>query len=115
MVKYFTDSRVVLGYIHNDKRRFFVYVMNRVERIRSFNQPNQWTFVPTYLNLADKGTRGVSPKDIADCARLKGTAYLFRKDEKQHSWGIASKGTQLRQRTQTCMFEDIMQTAARDS
>ena len=22
-VKYFTDSRVVLGYIHNDKRRFF--------------------------------------------------------------------------------------------
>ena len=23
-VKYFTDSRVVLGYIHNDKRRFFL-------------------------------------------------------------------------------------------
>lgn len=36
-VKYFTDSRVVLGYIHNDKERFFVYVANRVEWIESFS------------------------------------------------------------------------------
>lgn len=69
-VKYFTDSRVVLGYIHNDKIRFFVYVTNRVERVRSFSQPDQWEFVPTHLNPADEGTRGVFPKDIADCVWL---------------------------------------------
>lgn len=82
-VKYFTDSRVVLGYIHNDncKRQFFVYVTNRVERIRSFSQPNQWKFVPTHLNPADEGARGVFPKDIANCVWLKGTAHLFRKNE----------------------------------
>lgn len=75
-VKYFTDSRVVLGYIHKDKRRFFVYVTNGVERIRSFSQQDQWKFLPTHLNPADEGTRGVFPKDIIDCAWLKGTEQL---------------------------------------
>lgn len=28
-----TDSKVVLGYIHNETRRFYVYVSNRVGRI----------------------------------------------------------------------------------
>ncbi len=32
-VRYFTDSRVVLGYICNKKRRFYTYVANRVQRI----------------------------------------------------------------------------------
>lgn len=30
---YFTDSKVVLGYICNETRRFYVYVSNRVLRI----------------------------------------------------------------------------------
>ena len=80
-VKYFTDSRVVLGYIHNDKRRFFVYVSNRVERIRSFSEPEQWKFVPTHLNPADEGTRGVLPRDIEESAWLKGTTHLLHQDE----------------------------------
>lgn len=29
----FTDSKVVLGYIHNQARWFYVYVNNRVQRI----------------------------------------------------------------------------------
>ena len=33
-VKFFSDSKVVLGYIFNDTKRFFTYVANRVERIR---------------------------------------------------------------------------------
>lgn len=63
-VKYFTDSRVVLGYIHNDTRRFFVYVSNRVEKIRNLSQPEQWSYVPTSLNPADEGTKGLSPQDL---------------------------------------------------
>lgn len=30
-VAYYSDSRVVLGYISNETRRFYVYVSNRVE------------------------------------------------------------------------------------
>ncbi|VDI78170.1 Hypothetical predicted protein [Mytilus galloprovincialis] len=32
-VKFYTDSKVVLGYISNETRRFFIYVANRVEKI----------------------------------------------------------------------------------
>jgi ribonuclease HI len=32
-IKLYSDSKVVLGYIHNQTRRFFVYVENRVQRI----------------------------------------------------------------------------------
>ena len=32
-ITYYTDSKVVLGYIHNQSRRFYVYVHNRVQRI----------------------------------------------------------------------------------
>lgn len=37
--------------------------------------------MPTHLNPADEGTRGVFPKDIADCVWLKVTAHSFRKDD----------------------------------
>ena len=35
-VAYYSDSRVVLGYITNETRRFYDYVSNRVERISIF-------------------------------------------------------------------------------
>lgn len=48
---FYSDSRVVLGYISNDARRFYVYVANRVSRIRAFSEPSQWNHVVTDLNL----------------------------------------------------------------
>lgn len=38
---FFTDSQVVLGYISNETRRFYIYVANSVGRIRLFSQPSQ--------------------------------------------------------------------------
>lgn len=52
-VKFFCDSKVVLGYIHNDTKRFFVYVHNRVHRIWQSTSPQQWRYVPTDQNPAD--------------------------------------------------------------
>ena len=40
-ITYYTDSRVTLGYILNEKRRFYVYVTNRVQRIRKSSSPDQ--------------------------------------------------------------------------
>ncbi|XP_061191762.1 uncharacterized protein LOC133200006 [Saccostrea echinata] len=39
-VKYYTDGKVVLGYICNESRRFYIYVANRVDRIRKFTTPS---------------------------------------------------------------------------
>ena len=41
-VRFFTDSRVVLGYIYNNSRRFYTYVANRVACIRNSTNPEQW-------------------------------------------------------------------------
>ena len=36
-VAYYSNSRVLLGYIRNETRRFYVYVSNRVKRIRNLH------------------------------------------------------------------------------
>ena len=39
---FWTDSKVVLGYIKNDSKRFHVFVANRVQQIRDQTSPSQW-------------------------------------------------------------------------
>ena len=56
-VRFFTDSKVVLGYIYNRTRRFYTYVSNRVAQILRFSEPQQWHHVTTNMNPADAATR----------------------------------------------------------
>ena len=39
-VAYYSDSKFILGYITNESRRFYIYVSNRVERIRRSSAPH---------------------------------------------------------------------------
>ncbi|XP_073714235.1 uncharacterized protein [Misgurnus anguillicaudatus] len=75
-MKFFTDSKVVLGYISNESRRFYVYVNNRVQRIRRSTEKYQWHYVQTDLNPADCGTRAVSANQLTISAWLTGPAFL---------------------------------------
>lgn len=66
-VKFFTDSRVVLGYLNNRSRRFYKYVSNRVSIIHQRSNSEQWNYVSTDNNRADIGTRpGKSVKEVMD-------------------------------------------------
>ena len=38
---FYTDSKVVLGYMCNESRRFHIYVANRVQTIRKISSPDQ--------------------------------------------------------------------------
>ncbi|XP_043209382.1 uncharacterized protein LOC122374611 [Amphibalanus amphitrite] len=42
---FWTDSKVVLGYIYNESKRFHVFVSNRVQQIRQATRPTQWRHV----------------------------------------------------------------------
>ena len=64
-VAYYSDSRVVLGYIINETRRFYVYVSNRVERIRKSSSLEQWYYVPSHRNPADLATRSVDAQNLS--------------------------------------------------
>lgn len=49
---FYTDSKVVLGYIQN-KTRFYTYVTNRVDKILRITKPEQWLHVNTADDPAD--------------------------------------------------------------
>ncbi|CAB3978786.1 Hypothetical predicted protein, partial [Paramuricea clavata] len=75
-VKFYTDSKVVLGYISNDARRFHVYVANRVQVIRDTSGPHQWNYVDTSTNPADLATRGTTAKGLIESDWLEGPTFL---------------------------------------
>ena len=60
---YWTDSKVVLGFISNESRRFHVYVANRTQFIRDQTSPDRWRYVESESNPADEGSRRVNAKD----------------------------------------------------
>lgn len=77
-VTFFTDSRIVLGYIHNETRKFYVYVSNRIQRIRQSTSPEQWKYVPSEQNPADHGSRSVAAALLANTTWLTGPSFLSK-------------------------------------
>ncbi|MES9882784.1 MAG: hypothetical protein ABW185_18100 [Sedimenticola sp.] len=85
IVKFYTDSKVVLGYINNRTRRFFVYVANRVDKIRRSSKPEQWGYVSTNKNPADSATRPTAAANIESSPWLVGPTYLLDGNNHEHS------------------------------
>ncbi|XP_017275504.2 uncharacterized protein LOC108249317 [Kryptolebias marmoratus] len=79
-----TDSKVVLGYIYNETRRFYVYVSNRVTRIRRSSQPSQWHYVASSQNPADHATRSVPAYQLPLSNWLTGPDFLLQVQKFPH-------------------------------
>ena len=74
---YWTDSKVVLGYLNNEARRFHVFVANRVQQIRDETSPEQWRYVEGKENPADEASRGLTTREFLDSQRwLSGPSFL---------------------------------------
>ena len=63
---FWTDSKVVMGYINNVTRRFHVFVANRVQQIHEHTQARQWQYIDTRSNPADAASRGLTAKQLLD-------------------------------------------------
>uniref|UniRef100_A0A1A8V575 DUF5641 domain-containing protein n=1 Tax=Nothobranchius furzeri TaxID=105023 RepID=A0A1A8V575_NOTFU len=44
---FWTDSKVILGYINNEARRFHTFVANHIQKIHLNTTQGQWRYVPT--------------------------------------------------------------------
>lgn len=75
---FWTDSRVVLGYIHNESRRFHVFVANRVQKIRNLTKPEQWHHIETDINPADYSSRGLSATELKESTWFSGPDFLWK-------------------------------------
>ncbi len=77
---FWTDSRVVLGYINNEARRFHTFVANRVQKIRHDSDPNRWFHVPTGENPADYTSRGKTVEELLSSDWFTGPSFLWEKE-----------------------------------
>ena len=57
---YWSDSKVVLGYIRKNAKKFKIFVANRIQKIQEHSEVEQWKYVPTKINPADYASRGLS-------------------------------------------------------
>lgn len=80
-ITYYSDSRVVLGYVTNETWHFYMYISNRVERIRRASTPEQWHYVPTQQNPADLATRCVNTQSLNESMRHSGPSFLHQHDD----------------------------------
>lgn len=76
---YYTDSKVVLGYITNESKRFHIFVANRVQKIRDYTSPKDWNYVNTKENPADLSSRGVTAEELMESQLWwKGPPFLSK-------------------------------------
>ena len=79
LTEYFwTDSKVVLGYIANASRAFKTFVANRVQPIQEYNSATQWSYIPAEDNPADDTSRGMAFKGFSNITRwFQGPAFSW--------------------------------------
>ena len=75
---FWTDSKVLLGYIANETRRFHIFVGNRVQQIQEHSSPDQWLYVDTKSNPAGHASRGLNPQGLQKSSWLTGPAFLWK-------------------------------------
>ena len=68
------------GYITNESKRFYEYVANRVQLIRSLSTPSQWRYVESENNATDLATRGVKANKLMESSWLSGPEFLKSDD-----------------------------------
>jgi hypothetical protein len=99
LVNHYTDSKVTLGYIQNENRRFYIYVENLVQIIRSCSSPTQWRCVDTASNRSDMVTRGTTGRLITTSTWLNGPQFLKddnTQTEKTHNYPLPEDDPEIR-------------------
>ncbi|XP_078809202.1 uncharacterized protein LOC144994598 [Oryzias latipes] len=107
-VQFYTDSKVVLGYICNETKRFYTYVHNRVQRIRQSSTPEQWNYVRTEENPADHASRSLSASRLSQTSWFTGPSFLHKTSTAttqptgRFQLIEPEKDSEIRQQVQTC-------------
>ena len=52
-IYFWSDSKTVLKYIYNEKKHFPVYVMHKLDEVRSNSNITDWNYIPTHHNVSD--------------------------------------------------------------
>ena len=76
---FWTDSRVVLSYIQNTKKRFKMFLANRIHQVKSSPDVSQWHYIQTDEKPADDCSRGLEMKRQSRVKRwFRGPEFLWK-------------------------------------
>ncbi|XP_063994337.1 uncharacterized protein LOC135171637 [Diachasmimorpha longicaudata] len=76
-IVYWTDSTIILHWIHTPAHQLQTFVSNRIADIQSKSRPDEWRHVRTHDNPADLVSRGQSIKDfITSTIWFEGPSWL---------------------------------------
>nr|XP_054603870.1 uncharacterized protein LOC129165252 isoform X1 [Nothobranchius furzeri] len=76
---FWTGSKVVIGYLNNDARRFHVFVANRIQQIKSSTEPSQWLYVASEDNPADHASLGPTANKLVESSWFTGPHFLWQR------------------------------------
>ncbi|XP_078495131.1 uncharacterized protein LOC144749905 [Ciona intestinalis] len=78
---FWVDSKVVLGYLANDVRRFHVFVANRIQQINELTEPKGWYYVSSKDNPSDCASRGMKACQLtSESSWIRGPEFLWKSD-----------------------------------
>ena len=82
-VTFWVDSLNVICWIEGQSRDYKPFVANRVGEIHEYSNPQQWRYVSTKENPADRATRGVSVSQlVSDELWWHGPQFLYDTEDK---------------------------------
>ncbi|XP_063993672.1 uncharacterized protein LOC135171214 [Diachasmimorpha longicaudata] len=85
-IVYWTDSTIVLHWIHTPAHQLQTFVSNRVANIQARSEPADWRHVRTHENPADLVSRGQDIKDfITSNIWFEGPSWL---QAEENSWPV---------------------------
>ena len=77
---FWTDSKVVLGYINNTKK-FKIFLANQIQQIHEGSNVSQWRYVPSKMNPADDASHGLDAnKNTYSSNWFKGPEFLWHNE-----------------------------------
>ena len=72
----------ILWWIRGRSHKFKPFMANRVGKIQSCTNPEQWRYIPTNHNPADMLSRGMKSTELVDyCTRWRGPQFLTPSEE----------------------------------
>ena len=74
---FWRDSKIVLGYIRNDTRRFKTFVVNRIYQIKENADAEHWSYIQTKENPTDDVSKGLNAEwEISNSQWFRGPSFL---------------------------------------
>ncbi|KAH9639415.1 hypothetical protein HF086_002104 [Spodoptera exigua] len=83
---YWSDSTIVLGWLKSPRKNLKQFVYNRINEILQYSDLSQWKHVPSELNPADIGSRGLNTEQLKNSNLWWGGPHFLHQTDIQ--WPI---------------------------